>query len=72
MLSQLAQLGRCSVRAPQRSFCRARAPFFFAPKMKRVGKDDVPEYFVWAVVGYVDRGIKLKVARHVAGETDGG
>src|SRR5260370_21057752 len=49
------------------SFCRRGAAFFFvAPKVKRVRENDVAEHFMWAVVGHVDRGIELQIARDVA------
>ena len=36
--------------------------------MERVGKDDVAKDAVRAVVGNVDGGIELEIARQVAGE----
>jgi hypothetical protein len=40
--------------------------------MKRVGKNDVTEDFVRAIVGDVERGIDLQIARDVAGDAKSG
>lgn len=41
-----------------------------APEMERVSKDDITEDVVRAVVGNVNGGIKLKVARQIASEPE--
>ena len=39
--------------------------------MKGVGKDDVAEDVVWAVVGHVNGGVELKIARQVTSKSSG-
>src|SRR6201982_1770637 len=43
---------------------------FISPQMKRVSEDDVTEDAAEIVVTEINRGIKLKIARDVAGKTD--
>src|SRR5205823_11966921 len=59
-----------SARSPRCSFSRRRAALFFpAPEMERVGENHIAKHFMWTVVGYVNRGIHLKIARDVPGKT---
>jgi len=60
---------RCN--AARCSFCRGLRCFFFAaPEGKCVRENDVTENIMRAVIGHVDRRIKLQIARDVARETD--
>src|ERR1044072_9313858 len=44
--------------------------FFVPPQMKRVGENYVTHHAAQIVVTEINRGIELKIARDIAGETD--
>ncbi len=41
-----------------------------APKMKRVGENDVAEQVMRVIIRHIERRVYLEIARDIAGETD--